>query len=66
MTQTQELSKEEETYKEKFLDLLYYVALQNKGEADLTTSFLVAQFTEENKKEIIHVYSSAYYLQTRL
>lgn len=52
MTETQELSKEEETYKNKFIDFLYWVALQNKGKADLRTSFMVADFTKENEQEV--------------
>jgi len=52
MTETKELSKEEETYKNKFVDFLYWVALQNKGRANLRASFMVADFTKENEQEI--------------
>jgi hypothetical protein len=52
MTETQELSKEEQDYKNKFIDFLYWVALQNRGKADLRCSFMVADFTKENEQEV--------------
>ena len=40
----------EEEYRSNFLDMLYYLAVQYKGEVTTLTSFLVAEFVHENEQ----------------